>query len=53
MEAGEIGGALLFVLAAAAALATAVSTGAFDFSRPLTGTTLLSPFFLANARRRT
>ncbi|XP_051214242.1 probable glucomannan 4-beta-mannosyltransferase 7 [Lolium perenne] len=36
MEAGEIGGALLFVLAAAAALATAVSTGAVDFSRPLT-----------------
>ena len=38
MEAGEIGGALLFVLAAAAAVAVAVSVGAVDFSRPLTGT---------------
>jgi beta-mannan synthase len=36
MEAGEIGGALLFLLAAAAALAVAVSTGAVDFSRALT-----------------
>ncbi|XP_062190164.1 probable glucomannan 4-beta-mannosyltransferase 7 [Phragmites australis] len=36
MEAGEIGGALLFVLAAAAAAAVAVSVGAVDFSRPLT-----------------
>lgn len=46
MEAGEIGGALLFVLAAAAALVVAVSTGAVDFSHPLAGT-LLSPFSLA------
>ncbi|KAL6657017.1 hypothetical protein ACP70R_004797 [Stipagrostis hirtigluma subsp. patula] len=35
MEAAEIGGALLFVLAAAAAVAAAVATGAVDFSRPL------------------
>lgn len=35
MEAGEVGGALLFALAAAAALFAAVSTGAVDFSRPL------------------
>ncbi|EMS68146.1 hypothetical protein TRIUR3_18344 [Triticum urartu] len=34
MEAGEIGGALLFVLAAAAAVLAAVSTGAVDFSHP-------------------
>ncbi|XP_021308674.1 probable mannan synthase 7 isoform X2 [Sorghum bicolor] len=40
MEAGEIGGALLFVLAAAAAVAVAVSVGAVDFSRPLTGSPL-------------
>jgi hypothetical protein len=38
MEAGEIGGALLFLLAAAAAVATAVSVGAVDFSRSPTGT---------------
>jgi hypothetical protein len=38
MEAGEIGGALVFILAAAAAVAAAVSVGAVDFSRPLTGT---------------
>lgn len=38
MEAGEIGGALLFVAAAAAAVAVAASVGAVDFSRPLTGT---------------
>lgn len=36
MEAGEIGGALVFILAAAAAVAAAVSVGAVDFSRPLT-----------------
>ncbi|XP_062186840.1 probable glucomannan 4-beta-mannosyltransferase 7 [Phragmites australis] len=36
MDAGEIGGALLFLLAAAAAVAAAVSVGAVDFSRPLT-----------------
>ncbi|KAF8668835.1 hypothetical protein HU200_052036 [Digitaria exilis] len=36
MEAGEIGGALLFLLAAAAAVAAAVAVGAVDFSRPLT-----------------
>jgi Na+/H+-dicarboxylate symporter len=53
MEAGEIGGALLFVLAAVSALAVAVSTGAVDFTRPLTGT-LLSPFLLSqHASRRT
>ncbi|CAN6199921.1 unnamed protein product [Urochloa humidicola] len=36
MEAGEIGGALLFLLAAVAAVAAAISVGAVDFSRPLT-----------------
>ncbi|GJN10927.1 hypothetical protein PR202_ga29075 [Eleusine coracana subsp. coracana] len=35
MEAGELGGALLFLLAAAAAVAVAVSVGVVDFSRPL------------------
>ncbi|KQK15078.1 hypothetical protein BRADI_1g20500v3 [Brachypodium distachyon] len=36
MEAGEIGGALLFALAAAAALAAAISSGAIDFRAPPT-----------------
>ncbi|KAL5198145.1 hypothetical protein ABZP36_001657 [Zizania latifolia] len=35
MEAGEIGGAVVFALAAAAAVAAAVSVGAVDFSHPL------------------
>ncbi|KAK3125784.1 hypothetical protein QOZ80_7BG0609720 [Eleusine coracana subsp. coracana] len=35
MEAGELGGALLFLLAAAAAVSVAVSVGVVDFSRPL------------------
>ena len=43
MEAAEIGGALLFALAAAAALFSAVSTGAVDFSHPLAGTLLSLP----------
>nr|CAB3458696.1 unnamed protein product [Digitaria exilis] len=36
MEAGEIGGTLLFLLAAAGAVVAAVAIGAVDFSRPLT-----------------
>lgn len=42
MEAGELGGALLFLLAAAAAVAVASCIGVVDFSRPLAGTH--SPF---------
>jgi beta-mannan synthase len=38
MEAGELSGAFLFLLAATAAVAVAVSVGVVDFSRPLAGT---------------